>query len=143
MKREGTFGREMVFCDRRVNRVCVLQFLKDPLAPPDRLYILFIIYIYINVVRPTTAPNNNLTAFYPLHIIVVLYGCIHDMYNMSKSVGEQKKNKNKKPEMSFVPPRFSGDDCFIFLRTYFTPINCTVCRITPRIHITTTITIII
>lgn len=44
MKQEGTFGREMVFCDRRVNRVCVLQFLKGPLALRDRLYIIYYTY---------------------------------------------------------------------------------------------------
>lgn len=38
----------MVFCDRRVNRVCVLQFLKGPLAGAR------------NRLQPA-APNNNLT----------------------------------------------------------------------------------
>jgi len=44
MKQEGTFGREMVFCDRRVNRVCVLQFLKGPLAPIDYPLYRYIYY---------------------------------------------------------------------------------------------------
>jgi len=85
MKQEGTFGREMVFCDRRVNRVCVLQFLKGPLVPRDRLYIIYI-YIYM-----TTAPDNNLTAFHPLHNYTIICTVYIRVYNMYYCRGTKRK----------------------------------------------------
>lgn len=75
----------MVFCDRRVNRVCVLQFLKGPLARRAIDYT-------------PMAPNNNLTGSSTIY-----YTVIRNVYYIPiQEQWEQKWKKNLKYDVEFV-----------------------------------------